>query len=73
MGDMADWINDNAFIAFLLGEDPQEPSPVRCRNCGADNLHWDRDPGSGKWLLYDETQKLHNCPVQPLKRKEPVP
>ena len=67
MGDMADWVNDNGFWAILTGEDQEEPTPVKCRNCNEDNLHWETSPDDGKWRLYDSTCKIHKCPVRPLR------
>ncbi len=67
MADMADYYLD---LAFNVYEDEREDDdgPARfwkaCRCCGAGLLHWENL--DGKWRLFDESRRLHECSKVPL-------
>lgn len=63
MGDMADFILDQAFYEEGSGLYEYSGTLV-CRNCGEDNLHW-LPTEDGKWVLVDSEDEMHKCPVRP--------
>jgi len=62
MGDMADWIIENADLDVLY----EYQGPKICRFCGAGNLEWANDTENRSWRLFDvDTGLIHICPKNP--------
>jgi hypothetical protein len=55
MGDMAD------FIEWRNGDKPSDDDEegISCELCGTKGLHWTNF--KGKWYLFDENSKRHQC------------
>lgn len=65
---MADYYLDLAFDE-MYGEQEDDDGPPRywksCRCCKTGHLHWENL--DGKWRLFDESRRLHECKNVPLK------
>jgi len=61
MGEMADWIIDNAMDD--LGEWQNEEHSVECKYCGEENLYWEEFEvkDKSKWRLVDDEGVIHCC------------
>ena len=65
MGDMADFTNDCALNAddswgFYKNKGAYSKA-VKCKHCGAFNLHWKQHDNGSWWLANTDTGAWHSC------------